>query len=262
MPQGTGCLQSDVPCPQERGQITSDNQPKTTQSVCANASFHHDNPEGCEPTHPAGGLGRVFGPERRLFSCAGPHTSQTLSPVYMEGTDVSIHSLALWPVHQPVLLHESDKTNCTVPTLTGHQSSVLSGRCVAPSSDQTWRTREQEKSRASVVQTWFLSKPREIRLRAPAVFFLPRTSVGYPFNAGSFARGQGGRDTLSGSQSSRPEGCVGKKSDDLFGEGDVCVVRCRAGLTPLAGAANCSEDSLQTPTGYMQDSTPTQGGSP
>ena len=262
MPQGTGFLQSDVPCPQERGQITSDNQPKTTQSVCANASFHHDNPEGCEPTHPAGGLGRVFGPERRLFSCAGPHTSQTLSPVYMEGTDVSIHSLALRPVHQPLLLHESDRTSCTVPTLTGRQGSVLSGRCVAASSDQTRRTREQEKSRASVGQTRFLSKPREIRLRAPAVFFLPRTSVGHPFNAGSLARGQGGGDTLFGSQSSRPEDCVGKKPDDLFGEGDVCVLRCRAGSTPLAGAANCSEDSLQTPTGHMQDSTPTQGGSP
>ena len=48
----------------------------------------------------------------------------------------------------------------------------------------------------------------------------------------------------------------------FFGEGDVCVVRRRAGSTPLAGAANCSEDSLQTPTGHMQDSTPTQGGSP
>ena len=260
--RGPGFLQSDVPCPQERGQITSDNQPKTTQSVCANASFHHDNPEGCEATHPAGGLGRVFGPERRLFSCAGPHTSQTLSPVYMEGTDISIHSLALRTVYQPLLLHESDKTNCTVPTLTGRQGSVLSGRCVAASSDQTRRTREQEKSRASVGQTRFLSKPRKIRLRAPAVFFLPRTSVGHPFNAGSLAIGQGGGDTLSGSQSSRPEGCVGKKPDDLFGEGVVCVVRCRAGSTPLAGAANCSEDSLQTPTGHMQDSTPTQGGSP
>ena len=52
MQQGTGFLQSDVPCPQERRQITSDNQPKTTQLVCANASFHHDNPEGCEPTGP------------------------------------------------------------------------------------------------------------------------------------------------------------------------------------------------------------------
>ena len=61
MQQGTGFLQSDVPCPQERRQITCDNQPKTTQSVCANASFHHDNPEGCEPTHPAGGLDRVCG---------------------------------------------------------------------------------------------------------------------------------------------------------------------------------------------------------
>ena len=125
MQQGTGFLQSDVSCPKERRQITSDNQPKTSQSVCANASFHHDSPEGCEPTHPAGGLGRVFGSERRLFSCAGPHTSQTLSPVYMEGTDVLIHSLALRPVHQPLLLHESDKTNRTVPTLTGRQGSVL-----------------------------------------------------------------------------------------------------------------------------------------
>ena len=112
--RGPGFLQFLVPPPpQKGGQITSDNQPKTTQSVCANASFHHDNPEGCEPTHPAGGLGRVFGPERRLFSCAGLHTSQTLSPVYMEGTNVSIHSLALRPVHQPLLLHESDETNCT-----------------------------------------------------------------------------------------------------------------------------------------------------
>ena len=33
-------------------------------------------------------------------------------------------------------------------------------------------------------------------------------------------------------------------------------------MSPLAGTANCSEDSLQTPTGHMQDSTPTQGGSP
>ena len=187
MQQGTGFLQSDVPCPQERRQITSDNQPKTTQSVCANASFHHDNPEGCEPTHPAGGLGRVFGPERRLFSCAGPHTPQTISPVYMEGTDVSIHSLALRPIHQTLLLHERDKTNCTIPTLTGRQGSVLSGRCVAASSDQTRRTREQEENRASVGQTRFLSKPREIRLRAPAVFFLSRTLVGHPFNAGSLA---------------------------------------------------------------------------
>ena len=30
MQQGTGFLQSDVPCPQERRQITSDNQPKST----------------------------------------------------------------------------------------------------------------------------------------------------------------------------------------------------------------------------------------
>ena len=207
-------------------------------------------------------LGRVFGPERRLFSCAGPHTSQTLSPVCMEGTDVLIHSLALRPVYQPLLLHESDKTNCTVPTLTGRQGSVLSGRCVAASSDQTRRTREQEENRASVGQTRFLSKPREIRLRAPAVFFLPGTSVGHSFNAGSLARGHGVGDTPSGGQSSRAAGCVGKKPDDLFGEGDVCVVRCPAGSSALAGAANCSEDSLQTPTGHLQDSTPTQGGSP
>ena len=48
----------------------------------------------------------------------------------------------------------------------------------------------------------------------------------------------------------------------FFGEGDVCVVRCRAGSSTLTGAANCSEDSLQTTTGHWQDSTPTQGGSP
>ena len=95
----------------------------------------------------------MFGPEKFLFSCAGPHTSRTLSPVYMEGTDVSIHSLALWPVYQPLLLRESDKINCTVPTLTGRQGSVLSGRCVAASSDQTRRTREQKENRASVGQT-------------------------------------------------------------------------------------------------------------
>ena len=158
----------------------------------------------------------MFGPERLLFSCVGPHTSQTLSPVYMEGTDVSIHSLALRPVHQPLLLHESDKTNGTVPTLTGRQGSVLSGGCAAASSHQTRRTGEQEKSRASVGQTQFFSKPRKIRLRAPAVFFLPRTSVGHSFNAGSLAREQSVGDTLSGSQSSRPEGCIGKKPDDLF----------------------------------------------
>ena len=199
--------------------------------------------------------------ETLIFMCQSTHVIDAFSSLY--GRDrLSIHSLALWPVHQPLLNHESDKTRCTVPTLTGRQGSVLSGRCVAASSDQTRRTREQEKSRASVGQTRFLSKPREIRLRAPAVFFLPRISVGHAFNAGSLARGQGCGDTLSGSQSSRPEGCVGKKPDDLFGEGDVCVVRCRAGSTPLAGAANCSEDSLQTPTGHMQDSTPTQGGSP
>ena len=50
--------------------------------------------------------------------------------------------------------------------------------------------------------------------------------MGHPFNAGSLAGGQGGGDTLSGSQSSRPEGCVDKKPNDLLGEGDVCVVRC------------------------------------
>ena len=250
MQQGTGFLQSDVPCSQERRQITSDNQPKTTQSVCANGSFHHDNPEGCEPTHPAGGLGRVFGPERRLFSCAGPHTSQTLSPIDMEGTDVSIHSLALRPVHQPLLLHESDKTNCTVPTLTGRQGSVLSGGCAAASSHQMRRTREQEENRASVGQTLFLSKPREIRLRAPAVFFLPRTSVGHPFNAGSLARGQGGGDKLRSLAADLQDRRVvsARSLMTFFGEGDVCVVRCRAGSSPLAGAANCSEDSLQTPT--------------
>ena len=125
--------------------------------------------------------------------CRSTHVTDAFSSSY--GRDRRIDTQPCPSACLPaLLLHESDKTYCTVPTLTGRQGSVLSGRCVAASSDQTRRTREQEENRASVGQTRFLSKPREIRLRAPAVFFLPRTSVGHSFNASSFARGQGGGD--------------------------------------------------------------------
>ena len=218
--QKQGFLLQHFPSGQEGRRAQASHKPEWTQRLHQEKDFSNGFTERRISISAQGRLGCHYRPERRLP--ARPHSgaAQTLSPILVEGQQLSVQETALRTEFSSANVHEAHPAfSDPVPGQWG-EDYRLPGRFSGTRPFQAGTASSHETGAGHSRESRFSEKPQEVSLGAKTALRVSWAPVGYKEAKGLPTRGQDQRLQAVRTHSTlQPQSSLGPK---IFGQGDLC----------------------------------------